>query len=82
MDDPSRYGIALMGFKCYCLIFQVNQKLSLQNEKEFIFFIVFVPVKFTLHNAEANRAVIHLTKSLVVPSLIAGGNQAWHINQL
>jgi hypothetical protein len=82
MDDPSRNRITLVGFKRYRLIFQVNHKLALQYEKELVFFIVFVPVKFSLHNAETDYTVIHLTKGLIVPLLLAGGSEARDVDQL
>jgi hypothetical protein len=82
MDDSARYRIALMGCQAYCLVFQINQKLALEHEKELVFFFVFMPVEFALHNAEANHAVIHLTKRLVVPLLIAIGDETSYVNQL
>jgi hypothetical protein len=71
-----------MGRQAYSLAFQINQKLSLEHEKELVFFVVFMPVKFALHYAEANYAVIHLTKRLVVPLLIAIGDETGYVNQL
>lgn len=72
----------MVGFKGYRLILQINQKLALEDEKELVFLIVFVPMKFPLQNAEANDAIIHLTKGLIVPLLLAGGNEGWYVNQL
>jgi hypothetical protein len=72
-----------MGFEGYRLILlQINQKLALQHEEELVLFLVLVPVEFSLHDAEANHAVVHLSKGLVVPLLFAGSNEARYINQL
>src|SRR5215210_2761404 len=45
MNDASRYGIALMRFKRDRFAFEVNQKPSLQNEEEFVFPVMLVPVE-------------------------------------
>jgi hypothetical protein len=82
MHHSARDRITLVGCQAYCLVFQINQKHSLEHEKELVFFIVFMPVEFALHNAEANYAVIHLTKRLVVPLLIAIGDETVYVNQL
>src|ERR1044071_5353528 len=82
MNDSSRNGVALMDSERDRFIFQINQKFSLQHEKEFVLFVVLMPVKLALHDAESHDAVVHLAKSLVVPLVIAGGDEAGHINQL
>ena len=81
MNDPARDGVALMDSERDCLAFQINQKLSLQHEEEFILLVVLVPVKLALHDAETNDAIVHLAKSLVVPLVIAGGDETGHVYQ-
>ncbi len=82
MDDPSGDGITLVRFKRDRLIFKINEKLTLEDKKELVFLIVFMPVKFSLYDAEANHAVIHLTQGLVIPLLLTGGDKAGDINCL
>jgi hypothetical protein len=81
MNDPSGYGVALVTFQSDCLILKVNQEFPLKDEKELIFFIVFVPMEHPFHDAETNYAVIHVTKGLIVPLLLTSGDEAWHVNQ-
>ena len=80
MDYSSWYGITLVRFKRYRLAVKINQKLTLEDKKELIFFIMFMPVKFPLHDAEANYAVIHLTKGLVIPLFLTSSDKAWHVD--
>jgi len=39
-------------------------------------------MEFSVHHAQANYTAIHLAKGLVVPRLLAGSNESWHVNQL
>jgi hypothetical protein len=72
-----------MWFEGYRLVpLQIDQELALQNEKELVFVVVLVPVKFSLHDTKANDAIVHLTKSLVVPLLLPGGNEARYVHKL
>jgi hypothetical protein len=82
MHDPSWNRVTLVGLKGYRFILQINQKPALEDKEELVFLIVFVPMEFSLHHTQANDTVIHLTKRLVVPLLLAGSNEARYVNQL
>ncbi len=62
-------------------IFEIDQKTSVQNEKEFIDVLVFVPMIFALHDGQPDDSVIHFTKRLVVPFVVAGIGEFLHIDQ-
>jgi hypothetical protein len=82
MKHPFRDRITLLWLKRDRLAFKINQELALEDKKEFIFLVVFMPVELPLHNTEANYAVIDLAQGLVIPLLLAGGNQAGNIDEL
>ena len=62
-------------------ILEIDQEMSVQNEKEFINILVFVPVIFALHHGHPDDGVIHFAKRLVIPFVGAGIGQLLHINQ-
>jgi hypothetical protein len=64
------------------VILEIDQEMSLQNEKEFINIFVFVPVIFALHHGHPDDGVIHLAKRLVIPFVGAGIGQFLHIDEL
>ena len=63
-------------------ILEIDQEMSVQNEKEFINIFVFVPVIFALHHGHPDDGVIHLAKRLVIPFVGAGIGQLLHIDEL
>ena len=63
-------------------ILEIDQEMSVQNEKEFVNTLVFVPVIFALHHRHPDDGVIHFAKRLVIPFVGAGIGQFLHINQL
>ena len=63
-------------------IFEIDQEMSVQNEKEFINILVFVPVIFPLNYRHPDDGVIHFAKRLVVPFVGAGIGQLLHIDEL
>ena len=62
-------------------ILEIDQEMSVQNEKEFINILVFVPVIFALHHGHPDDGVIHFAKRLVIPRVRAGIGQFLHIDQ-
>ena len=62
-------------------ILEIDQEMSVQNEKEFINILVFVPVIFALHHRQPDDRVVHLAKRLVVPLVCAGVRELLHIDQ-
>jgi hypothetical protein len=63
-------------------ILEIDQEMSVQNEKEFVNIFVFVPVIFALHHSHPDDGVIHLAKRLVIPFVGAGIGQLLHIDEL
>ena len=63
-------------------ILEIDQEMSVQNEKEFINILVFVPVIFALHHGHSDEGVIHLAKRLVIPFVGAGIGQFLHVDEL
>ena len=63
-------------------ILEIDQEMSVQNEKEFINILVFVPVIFALHHGHPDDGVIHFAKRLVIPFVGAGIGQLLHIDEL
>ena len=64
------------------VILEIDQKPSVQNEKEFINILVFVPVIFALHDRQPDDGVIHFAKRLVIPFVGAGIGQLLRIDEL
>ena len=62
-------------------ILELDQEMSVQNEKEFINIFVFVPVIFALHHGHPDHRVIHFAKRLVIPFVGAGIGQLLHIDE-
>src|SRR6266496_5074539 len=58
---------ALLWRKIDNAIFEINQEMSVENEKEFIDVFVFVPVIFALNYRQPDDRVVYFTKRLVVP---------------
>ena len=48
-------------------IFEIDQEMSVEDEKEFIDIFMFVPVIFALNHRQPNDRIVHLAKRLVVP---------------
>src|SRR5437016_11777759 len=61
-------------------IFEIDQEMSVENEKEFIDVFVFVPVIFALNHRQPNDRIVYLAKRLVVPLVRAGIGQFLHID--
>src|SRR6266496_2509677 len=67
--------------KTHNAIFEIDQEMSVENEKEFIDVFVFVPVIFALNHGQSDDRIVHLAKRLVVPLIRAGIGQFLHIDQ-
>src|SRR6266446_4945632 len=71
---------ALLRRKIDNAIFEIDQEMSVENEKEFIDVFVFVPMIFALNHRQPNNRIVHPTKRLVVPPVRAGIGQFLHID--
>jgi hypothetical protein len=49
--------------------FEIDQEFTFDHIKEFVVAVVFVPVIFALHYAEAYDGAVHLAHRLVVPTV-------------
>ena len=67
MTHSLRHRKSLLGSELDGAAFQIDDELTLNDIKEFVFVVVLVPVKFALKYAKANDTVIHLTERLVKP---------------
>ncbi len=81
MAHTFRHDEALARQKIDCAIFEIDQEMSVQNEKEFIDVFVFVPVILALHYRHPDDRIVHFAKRLVVPFVRASISQLLHINQ-
>jgi hypothetical protein len=80
MAHTLRHDEALPRRKIDNPIFEINQEMSVEDEKEFIDVFVFVPVIFALNYRQSNDRIVHLAKRLVVPLVRAGIGQFLHID--
>ncbi len=71
---------ALLRSKIDDPIFEIDQKMSVENKKEFIDVFVFMPMIFALNHRQPNNRIVHLAKRLVVPFIRAGIGQFLHID--
>ena len=62
-------------------IFEIDQKVSVKNEKEFIDLLVFVPVIFALYHRQPDDGIVHLAKRLVEPFVRARVGQFLDIDE-
>ncbi len=81
MAHTFRHNKALLRRKIDNAIFEIDQEMSLENEKEFIDVFVFVPVIFPLNHREPNDRIVYLAKRLVVPVIRASIGQFLDIDQ-
>jgi len=81
MADTFGNDKALSWGKIDNAIFEIDQEMSVENEKEFINVFVLMPMIFALHHREPDDRIVHLAKRLVVPFVSTGISQLLHINQ-
>src|SRR6266567_7686680 len=62
MAHPFWHDKALLRCKIYNAIFEIDQDMSIENEKEFIDVFVFVPVIFTLNYRHPYDRIVYLAK--------------------
>jgi hypothetical protein len=82
MNHSTRHREPLLGHQFDGAVFEVDQEAAVHDVEEFVLVIVFVPVKFALHDAEADDAVIHLAEGLVVPLVLTSFDEGLEIDEL
>ncbi len=69
---------SLQGLQVDRSVLEVDDEMSLEDEKELVVIVVLVPVIFALHHPDADHRVVHFAQRLVVPLVAAlrdeGGN--------
>jgi hypothetical protein len=68
---------ALARRKFHDSVFQVNKQFPLHDVKEFVVFIVLVPVILSLDDPDSNHRVIDLAERLIEPFVFAGIRDAF-----
>jgi hypothetical protein len=61
-------------------IFQIDDKMPVQDEKEFVVAVMFVPVVLAVHDPQADNGVVHLAKRLVIPLIGTGFYQRRNVD--
>lgn len=62
-----------------CPVLQINEQSSGDHIKELVVVVVFMPMKFALHDAEAHNAFVYLRERLVPPRILTGSNDTWNV---
>jgi hypothetical protein len=75
MAHAFRHDEALPRCKINNAVFEIDQEMSVENEKKFIDVFVFVPVIFALNYRHSHDRIVHLAKGLVVPFVCASIGQ-------
>ena len=63
-------------------IFEIDDKVPLQDKEELIVVVMFVPVVLALQDPEANNGVVHLAERLVIPFIRARFHHGWNVHQV
>jgi hypothetical protein len=75
MNDALWHNKALLLSELDTSILEINDETTVKDKEELVVIVVFVPVVFALHDAEANDRIVHLTQRLVVPGVGTGRHQ-------
>jgi len=78
--NPLGYDEALPWSQFDGLTLEINEKVPVENEEEFIIAIVLMPVILSLQYAKPDDGVVHFAKGLVVPPVGARPNQCGNID--
>jgi len=82
MPDAFGNDKSLLWLQIDRTIFEIDEKVPLQDKEELIVVVMFVPVIFALHNSETNNGVVHLAERLVVPLISAGFHQGGNVHHV
>jgi hypothetical protein len=61
-------------------IFEIDEKVPLQDKEELVVIVMFVPMVLTLHDSQANNGVVHLAERLVIPLIGTGFHQGRNVH--
>src|SRR6266699_5033680 len=68
--------------KLDCVMFKIDQQLTLDNIKELVVLVVLVPMIFALYDAEPHHRILYLAESLVIPAILARVGESLFVNHL
>src|SRR4030095_10644556 len=70
---------SLLWLKINRAIFEIDNKVPLQDKEERVVVVMFVPVVLTLHDSQANDGVVHVAERLVIPLIGTGFDQTRNV---
>ena len=82
MPHTARHHESLTRRKIDNAIFQIDEKIPIKDEKEFIDIFMLVPMIFALNHCKPNDRVVHVAKRLVIPFVCASISQPLNIDNL
>ena len=82
MNDALWNRVSTVTLQCHRRPLQIDQKLSVEHEEEFIPFIMFVPMELALQYPQAHNGIIHPAKRLVVPFIFTSCDQPRDVDNL
>ena len=71
MAHTPRHNETLPRRKIDDAVLEIDEEMSIENEKEFIDILVFVPMIFPLDHRQPDHRVIYRAKRLVIPFVCA-----------
>ncbi len=81
MPDAFGNDKSLLWLQINRAIFEIDDKVPLQDKEKLVVVVMFVPVVLALHDPQANNGVVHLAERLVIPLIRAGFHQGWNVHQ-
>ena len=82
MLDSFRNDKSLLWLQIDRAIFEIDDKVPLQDKEELVVVVMFVPVVLALDDSQANNGVVHLAERLVIPFIRARFHHCWNVHQV
>ena len=70
VDDAAGDDVALSGVEFDGFVFEIDEELAFDGEKELVVVVVFVPVVFTFDDADADDGVVDFAEGLIEPLVV------------
>jgi hypothetical protein len=80
MPDAFGNDKSLLWLEINRTIFEIDDKVPLQDKEELVVVVMFVPVVLALDDPESNHGVVHLAECLVIPFIGAGFHQGRNVH--
>jgi hypothetical protein len=82
VDDPLGHAARLMlGERDRVGTFDIDQQLTVEDQKELVLVVVLVPMKISVDHTESDESIVDRCERLVEPRLM-GGSLGRHVDQL